>query len=99
MLHSCDEQGGDEMPVAGLRRPGVPVKAPGPLEDEIDRGQVGHHYVEVEVKTLFYHLRCDEDRSVGTGSGSFAEHLGYFYLQTVPNLRRKPSVKDAGGKV
>ena len=42
----------------------MPMHPTQPLEDEVDRGDVGDHQVEVEVKRLLHDLGCNQNASV-----------------------------------
>ena len=36
------------------------LQATGPLDQQINRGQVGNQHIKIKIQTLFDHLRCDK---------------------------------------
>jgi hypothetical protein len=77
----------------------VPVQPPGPLNDEVDGGQVGQHQVEVEIEALLDDLGGDDDGSPGpvrrvAAFIRLAKLIQYLLLDGLPPDRRKAGVEE-----
>ena len=69
----------------------VPVEPPDPLQQHVDRADVGEQQVGVDVERLFQRLRADHDRPAPRPV-RLAEHALDGFVQAVPIFGREPAV-------